>query len=159
MISLTYMNLLYWLLFHAIYISVIEVEHSAQDTKADLRIKVFSNDMADALRNAYGVKGDYQETEFFLKNQEYISSYFSHHVIIEINGETVKLNLEKIEKENDTHWFYLSFHCPPGWKKVYIRADMLMEIFPAQSNMVKLTNNGDKQFFRLMKGHSSVEIE
>ena len=134
---------------HAIYLSVAEVVHEKGKGDAQIKIKVFTNDMEDALFNEFSQRITLSDTAVFDANREYILQYFSNHFQISIDLKKQKLNLSRAELTGDAIWFYFNTGCAYDWKEVSVKADYLMELFPTQSNVISIEHDSKKQFIRL----------
>ena len=66
---------------HAIYIAVVEINHKSRTTTAEVVIKVFTNDLEDALVNAYKKHTKLESEDNCeapgLLFEKYFSTYFS----------------------------------------------------------------------------------
>ena len=123
---------------HALYVSVIDVEQDENSKKCEVILKVFSDDLQNSIRN---FSSEYQQypTESFVKpNQNLIEKYFNTYIEIRINGEKLLLELTKSEKENDAHFLYFNSESPLQWEEFKISAPYFMELFPEQSNIIRL---------------------
>lgn len=143
---------------HAIYIGVIQVLHDASAASAEVNVKVFTDDMQNALRNAFKNYEVIPEERICARQQELLAAYFAEHLTFDVNGTGVEMNLKSCTKENDVYWLTFDISCPPQWSKLRVEADFFMELFPTQSNMVSLHHGGERRFFRLTKGAAEQEI-
>lgn len=132
---------------HAIYISVMEISKSESDHSCQIKIKVFSDDLEDALLNHH--REVFYEVE---KRPQLLSAYFNAGVDIEINGETsIPLVYQYSEPLSDAVWLYFDVQTPQVWKDVTIRANYFTELFPTQSNILQVQYGDHKEFARLNK--------
>ena len=119
---------------HAIYISVLEINES------QMKVKAFIDNLDDATRNA-----------------ESMQQYFEEKVELQINNETINFKIDEVNKEGDSYWITFKIATPETWNSFYLKADYLMELFPDQTNVVKII--GDKpQFFRLTKSNPTCSF-
>ena len=143
---------------HAIYIAVIELIHQPNHDKAELRVKTFTDDLQDVLKNKFG-------RSFFLPDEliegddfDKVAAYFSDHLKFVVNEQRAGYELNKVTRENDAHWLYFTLKAPRNWQKLEIKADFLMELFPQQSNIFQLKVGKKKLFYRLTIDHKSQTI-
>ncbi len=140
---------------HAIYISVIDIQHEASKDHASLVIKVFTNDFEDALYNHSdqpdrpGKRLQISKADVCDSNKEIIDSYFEKHLKIHVNGTPMAYRFESCEINDDSIWLSFSMKCMTDWNDFSIRADYLMELFPTQTNVVNLSERGEKRFLKL----------
>ena len=115
---------------HSIYISVLEVkEHK-------MTVKVFIDNLEDAIKN----------------DSNTIEGYFQKKIRIQINDQIIGFSLEEVAEEGDSYWITFKLETPIVWKSFYLEADYFMELFPDQTNVVKV--HGEKpHYFRLNKAN------
>ncbi|MEM9897420.1 MAG: DUF6702 family protein [Bacteroidota bacterium] len=113
---------------HAIYISVLEIDNQR------MKVKVFSDNLNDAIRN----------------DANSIEGYFQKKIKLKVNEMNVSFTLDEVTEEGDSYWITFKLSTPNKWNSFYLEADYFMELFPDQTNVVKVI--GEKpQFFRLTK--------
>lgn len=134
---------------HPIYISVIEIDHDRGESRATIRIKVFIDDLEDAIKYASGRIIKLKNKGSCNSNRELIQKYFGNHFKIRINGDNVLYELDKCEIFDDSIWLYFNSQTPLKWTQMHITADYLMELFPTQSNIVKISYGDRKVYERL----------
>lgn len=137
---------------HAIYIGVIQVLHEEHAAQATINVKVFKDDMQNALRNAFGNYEVIPLDDICSRQKDLLAAYFAEHLLFSINDEEVIMNLKNCSVENDVYWLTFDMSCPPQWNRLSVEADFFMELFPTQSNMVSLHHGEERRFFRLKKG-------
>lgn len=134
---------------HAIYISVIEIEQITDNDQATLKVKVFINDLEDAIRNQSGSRVDYKEG--CVTHQTALVSYFKEHLNLAINDIPIVFNLDHCETLKDALWVSFVFEQPTSWEQLDLSTDLFTELFPTQSNIVSVSYLKDKRFARLNK--------
>lgn len=141
---------------HGIYISVIEVEKSAGDFNGSVKVKVFVDDLEDAIHNHSNNKKSYRSG--CQSNESELKAYFEEHLVFNVNKEPKKIELLNCERLEDSLWLNFKFDQKTTWNKVDIVADYFMELFPTQSNIVSIDDGTGKQFSRLNKSQQSAEF-
>lgn len=140
---------------HAIYLSVAEVDHKDLGEKANIKIKVFTNDLEDALTNAYDERISLADASICVKNKTKIEGYFSKHFKYAINGKNTVLTFDRCESNGDATWLHFNITGPLQWNKVSVTADYLMELFPTQANVVSIQHGNEKRFININKAKTS----
>lgn len=140
---------------HAIYLSMIEINHAAHATKASVKVKVFTNDIEDALTNEFEERRKLSEENSCELNKHQIEQYFRHHLSISVDKTLLNLSLQKCELLTDAIWFDFEVSCPEKWTSAAVKASFLMELFPTQSNVVSLIHNEKKQFANLTQAKTT----
>jgi len=134
---------------HAIYISVVEIEHKDLGNNAKIMIKVFTDDFKDAIWNAFEEQIEFSNGKTCSDNKSVIEGYFDKHFKAAINGKPLSISLTSCELNGDSVWLYFEMDCPANWKDISVTADFLMELFPKQSNIISIYHGNDKRFLRL----------
>ncbi len=137
---------------HAVYISVVEIEAK------EIRVKVFSDDLRDAIRNYAGITSDSSITNYCDRNQKEIQQYFSEKLSLFINGTKIPYQFQEASEEGDSYWITFSFATVPEWKSIKVEDRHFMELFPTQSNIIKV-NWPDLRFGKLNMAQPSCSFE
>jgi len=134
---------------HAIYLSLVEVDHKNLGGTATIKIKVFTDDMEDAILNTFKKRFHFLDTSDCEGIQSEIETYFAAHLSYSINDKSTSLALSHCELNGDAVWFHFDIECPDQWDKVDVKADFLMELFPTQSNIITIYHGQEKRFLRI----------
>lgn len=140
---------------HAVYIAVVEIKHIPPATRAEIVIKVFTNDLEDALYNAFNTHAKLQSEDNCTAHGLLFEKYFSSHFSCAINEQERKIRFTSCEKNEDSLWLRFDITCPEKWKNLNISADFLMELFPTQSIVISVFHGNEKNYFRLTNSAKS----
>jgi len=143
---------------HAIYISVIKIQHEEGANSADINMRVFNDDLKSILRNKFGYEAITEKETFCSDYGTYIQRYFEKRFICTINGEVVNFQLSNCERLPEVYQLAFKMDCPKDWKTAEIEADYFMELFPNQSNVLHLENGTIKRFGRTTKGNEVLKM-
>lgn len=143
---------------HALYLSLVEVDHKNFGSTATIKIKVFANDIEDAIMNASHKRIDFLDPAKCTRSKPMVEAYFSKHFSYAINGERMALAFTNCEPNGDAVWFYFKINCPDKWRQVDVMADFLMELFPTQSNVITITHGEEKRFLRITNSHTKEMV-
>ncbi len=143
---------------HAIYIAVVEINHKSRATTAEVVIKVFTNDLEDALFNAYKKHTKLESEDNCEAHGLLFEKYFSTHFSCVINDQERQISFKNCEKNEDTLWLRFDMTCPERWNNLRLTADFLMELFPTQSNVISVFHGDKKKYFRLTNSKKSRQI-
>jgi hypothetical protein len=135
---------------HAIYISVVEIKRDANAIGV-VSIKVFQNDLSDALRNFSNKKSPYDLTKDCGIYSDVINDYFNKYSSIIIDGTTLELALNDCEMVGDSYWLNFTSETPIIWHEVQVKTVFLMELFPTQTNIITVNYQEGKRMFKLTK--------
>lgn len=143
---------------HAIYISVIKIQHEQNQPQATIFMRVFTDDLKSALRNKFGYESITDKLSFCTDYENYINRYFKKQFTCLINNSSVEYQLSNCEKTEDVYQLEFVMECPEKWDSAKITAPFFMELFPNQSNVVHLENGDTKRFGRATKGNELLRI-
>ena len=143
---------------HAIYIAVVEINHKNLTSNAEVVIKVFTNDLDDALFNAYKTHAKLESEDNCMANSLLLEKYFSSHFRCLINKKNRPMHLKSCEKNDNSLWLRFDMTCPVKWRDLKLSADFLMELFPTQSNVISVFHGDKKNYFRLTNSEKSRQI-
>ena len=128
----------------------------SNDRLVDLTVKVFADDLADAVRGESGHlinrDGKYEELELVR-----IEQYFSSHLYVFSGIRKKTFTLEKYSKEDQAVW--IDFKSNESFTNGdTLNADFLQEVFPNQINMLKLRINNNQSFYQLKQENSKIAL-
>ena len=135
---------------HAIYISVVELKQE-ENALSIVSIKLFQNDLADALRNFSNLKTPYDLIQDCGTHSNVINDYFAKNISIIIDGSTLELDLIDCELVGDSYWLNFTSAAPKKWQQVYVKTVFLMELFPTQTNIITVDYQEERRMFKLTK--------
>ena len=141
---------------HAIYISVVEIEHK-EITSSEIRVKVFKDDLRDVIKNNEGEV--IANLEYCPKNISDLENYFNKTIEIQIDDQKLTLKHESCSLEGDAYWFFFSSEAPSAWNSISIKDIHFLELFPTQSNIVKVIDGANEKLIRLNKNNSQVIVK
>lgn len=142
---------------HAIYVSVLEIAYSTGMAQGSLQVKVFANDLEDAIYHHSKIHLDLQNGKCE-QGPEAIIAYFEDHLRFKIDGKLQKIANLSCEVNDISIWLTFDFLAPENWGRVEVKADYLMELFPTQSNIVSITYQAEKRMFRLTQESGTKTI-
>jgi len=143
---------------HALYLSLVEVDHKNSGKTAVVKIKVFADDMEDAIMNASKKRIDFLKPTNCESSKSEVEAYFANHFGYSINGNWIPLTLTNCEPTGDAIWFYFTIDCPDKWTTVTVKADFLMELFPTQSNIITIYHGEEKRFLKTTTLHTEEVV-
>ena len=121
---------------HAVYISVLEVRDQ------QMTVKVFIDNLQDAVRN----------------DNSSIEEYFQKKIRLQIDKKAIDFNLLEVSEEGDSYWITFKLDAPVMRRSFYLEADYFMELFPDQTNVVKV--HGERpHYFRLNKTNPACSFK
>lgn len=144
---------------HAIYLSVVEVAHAANAATASVKVKVFKDDISDAVSNMFSQHVSLDNDITLDEVSQKVTGYFEKHLQLYLNGQPITLRLKQLEPMSDAVWFHFEANCPQRWEELTVQADYLMELFPTQQNVLSVTQGDQKRFANLVKSKPTETIK
>lgn len=143
---------------HAIYIAVIEIVHGAGDKKADMQVKVFSDDLRDVIKN-YAEENQLEYMTDSLSQIELLTAYFKDNLKVSTNRDDhLKWILSCRKEEGDATFLFFKTVSPEAWNVLVIEAPLFTEVFPSQVNMLKIEIAEQKYFGKTSSNSTQYEI-
>ncbi len=131
---------------HALYLSLTEVRVAG--SAGSLEVKVFSDDLQDALRNYSDSYQPGSLENYFERNEQLATDYFAENLTIRVNGQKADLQYQGFSRENDAHFIRFRMKLPAETRQIAIEAGFLMEVFPDQVNVVKVLKGQQARYLR-----------
>jgi len=149
---------------HAIYIGTIKITHHQAKESTTMEVKVFSDDLQNALKNEYQL--DYLPKISTICNDadHNLNRYFDKHLQVWVNDQQLPFQLVDCTVVNDVHLLHFTFDASSKWQTVKVKANFFMELFPAQTNVLQVSYEGIKsstsipQFGRMTLGQETLEL-
>ena len=133
---------------HPYYVSVTELEWNAKEKSLELSIKIFTDDLEEALGKT-GAKGDLIRGDL-AQNRARIESYIQKHLQIRVNGKPIPLKILGYENNTDATWSYFQGTCTEPPVKIEVTNDCLYEVKDQQVNIMHLKSGEFRKSFRLV---------
>lgn len=138
---------------HAIYLSLVEVDHKDLGIVATVKVKVFADDMEDAMMNAFKKRINFLDASSCDSGKSEVEAYFEKYFSYRINNKLATLTLVNCEANGEAIWLYFKIDCPDKWTRVEVKANFLMELFPTQANIITIYHGDEKRFLKITHAH------
>lgn len=133
---------------HAIYLSTLKMEVKEQGI--EITIKVFEDDLRDALRAHHGHIIDTTSASF----QEEVDVYFTHHLNL---GKEMDFAVSDVSLVGDS-FVITAADLQQLDSSVSIEASYFMELFPTQQNVLHFIHGEQTKYHIFKKGKGALEI-
>jgi hypothetical protein len=134
---------------HEFYLSMIEVDHRDTTDSVNFTVKVFTDDLENALYNMDETVISFNKATVDSSNLDALTRYFVDHIRIRINGSTLGLDCEDWEIKGESTFISFQAACPTKWNDMDMMVDYFMELFPTQMHIVQVYNLDEKRYIRL----------
>lgn len=147
---------------HKYYVSTVQMDFSGNTT--DISIRIFYDDMENALAQSYGsflrlcprAAGDPGT-----QTDSLMCLYLAGKFAVFTNGEKgEKIEPHFVSSACDQEYVTLHFSAevPENTKEITIRCDILTEVFPEQRNIIQISADGKRTSRLLSKGRESCSV-
>lgn len=130
---------------HPFYLSVTDLKYNAKERALQGSVKIFTNDLEDALRKLENKPIDLINPKDTAAINKILFSYLQKHLSFKINGKPLSYTMLGFEHEQEAIWIYIESAKCPLPKKVEIENSLLYDFISSQSNIVHLEVNGKRK--------------
>lgn len=152
---LTILSFLYAGLDHDIHVSVCEMVYMEEDSKIEMSIKIFYDD----LLNAVGLNPGEELPEDYTSSDELITAFIHKNVKIRINGEVKDLNYEASHSYPPAVWSTFIIHQDSPIEQISMKNTILVDLFDDQVNMVTIKVGKKRKAYSLDGKNSLLDYQ
>ncbi|MBN8668442.1 MAG: hypothetical protein J0M30_13155 [Chitinophagales bacterium] len=146
-------------LLHPFYVSVIEVEHNADEKTLEISCKIFTDDLEAVLLKNYGTLVDFKVASQKETQNKLVTDYIQKHLVLKADGKPVKLEFVGFEEEREAIWAYCQVSGVPTVKKLELDVSILHDYNESQINLVHATAGGERKSYKLDFPKRTVQFE
>lgn len=141
---------------HKFYVSITQIEYNQKEKNAEIIIRIFADDLENALGKRAGRSVKIGQTEDFDKLAlAYLRETFEFR---NRSGQAVKFNWVGKEVQTDMVWIYIEAKMPEGLGGAQLRNRILFEMFSEQVNIVNTKFNGKQTGLMYQQGDKFKSI-
>lgn len=144
---------------HSFYISVIDIKHDAKSHNLNISVKLFTNDIENALKKTTTKSIDVLNPKNKSEMEIELMNYFKQRLSIDVNLKPTKIDFIGYEKEEDAIWVYLEVKKVNQPTTLKINTKLLYDFLPLQTNIVHVEINGIKKSSKVTNPESIVEFK
>lgn len=132
---------------HEFYVSISQFELNEKSKRIEMAAKIFTDDLISALETTTSKKLYLGEINQIPEAEELVKTYFKEHYSLKINNNNyVPLHVLGFEQDIDVTWVYIeSDSIVDNVSSVEIFCDILTDILPKQTNIIKFKASGTNQ--------------
>jgi|GEM_PF-2123286 len=138
---------------HAVYLSTMEL--ALVEGEVNMVIKVFEDDLRDALRGYHGHVIDTSGISF---DQE-VAAYMNHHISFDYGHEELAFKCTRVVLVGDSYQVTMETFSEILDAELSISADYFMELFPTQQNVLHLVDGDTQKYHIFKKGGKSFSYQ
>lgn len=126
---------------HPFYLGVTSLEYNAREQVLQGSVKLFVNDLEDALKKSTKKPVDLINVKDTVGTTALLMAYLGSHFRLQVNGTPARFEFLGFEREEEALWMYVEYKCEAP-KKIQIQNSLLFDYLPDQSNIVHIEVNG-----------------
>ncbi len=130
---------------HPMHVSVTEIEMDEKDTRLEIMMRVFIDDLEITLKESF------QDPTIDILNpskqtvDQMMATYLGAHFKIMLDNKAQVINYLGHEKDNEAFVFYLEVSKVKNWKTIQVQNDIITEVYSDQSNLVHRMRTGQPE--------------
>ena len=129
--------------FHSYHVGLTQVEYDISEMAYQISIRIFTDDLENALKNKSGELVDILDSEVHDKTDMVMVEYIFENFEIASGDTSIPLSYLGSEKDPDVTWIYLETGKIDKADVLHIKNVILFEIFDDQNHIVNYSQNGD----------------
>jgi hypothetical protein len=143
---------------HPFYICVTDIKHDAKQHSLNISIKLFTNDIENALKKTTAKHIDLLNPKNKPEMEVELFNYIKKRFTLNSNQKPITLNFIGYEKEDDVIWVYLEVKKIHQPKTLKINTTLLYDYLPQQTNIVHAEINGIKKSSKVTNPDSIIDF-
>ena len=146
---------------HEFYVSISQCELNTKSKRVEIAAKVFTDDLIAAVENGTTKKLYLGEDREISEAENLVKTYFQKHYALTVNDSiNTPLNILGFEHDIDVTWVYIeSDSIVNNISSVEIFCDILTDILPKQTNIIKFKALGTNQSMILDKSETEASFK
>ncbi len=134
---------------HPFFVSVIDINHNAKASTAEISVRIFTDDFEKTLHNFSKSKIDltHPADKVFVEKQ--LAAYVSQKLKLKINNQPVTLHYIGYEIQRESVWSYFEVQKVPPFKNVEVNCSLLYDFESNQTNIFHIKANGTEKSYKL----------
>jgi hypothetical protein len=134
---------------HPFHVSVIEINHNANDKTLEISCKIFTDDFEKILAKTYKTHVDLGNPPNHAAMDSLVKKYIFSHLGLKANGKTVNLSYVGFEPDHEAVYGYVEVDNIPALTKIDITNTIMYDQFDDQVNIMHVIVNGNRKSSKL----------
>ncbi len=144
--------------YHPFYISVCEINHNEENKTLEISIKVFTDDLENALREEGKGILHLDSNKEIPKSDSIIGAFVKKHLILKSNKKDFELEFIGREYVEDLTWAHFQINKVKRLKELTVHNSIFFGLLEGQKNIIHLKYKGEKYNLLLKEGHEKEQI-
>lgn len=134
---------------HPFYLAVLDLKYEQNSGRFQGTVKVFTNDLEEALRKLGHVQADLIHPKDKEECVRWLKDYLFKRLQIRADEMDLRYELLGFEQEEESTWIYLESQNCPRPKQLEVNNRILYDFLPEQINIINLEHKGKMQSHKL----------
>lgn len=134
---------------HPFHMSVVEMNHNAQDKTLEISCKIFTDDFEKVLAKNYNTKVDLINPPNKAAMDSLVKKYVFSHFALNVNGKSGSLVYIGFETDKEASYAYVEVDNVNAVSKVDIYNNLMYDMFDDQVNIMHVIVAGKRQSTKL----------
>lgn len=144
---------------HPFYLGLCELKYNEAEHTLQGSVKLFVNDMEDALTKLNGKKVDLINIKDSVATNVLVKTYLHQRLSFMVNDKKVSYHFIGFEKEEEAIWVYIEVLNCPKPKSIKVSNTLLYDFIKEQMNIVQVELANDKKSSKLVNPDKEVLFE
>ena len=145
-------------LMHPFFVSVIDINHNANDKNVEISIKIFIDDFETTLKKNYQRNIDLSKSTNDVQVNKLITNYIEFKLQIAIDGKFQTMQYLGYEVQKESVWIFLEINNINHLKKMNFNCSLLYDFQNKQMNIFNVKANGSEKNYRLDYPKNTLEF-
>ncbi|WP_317897368.1 DUF6702 family protein [Aurantibacillus circumpalustris] len=134
---------------HPFYLSVTNLKYNLKESALQGSVKLFINDIEDALKRTQQNKVDLINPKDSIKTQTMLEEYLKKRLYLSVNNVKKNFQVLGFEREQEAVWIYIEVKDCKLPKNISIENSLLYDFIKNQSNIIHVEVNEQKKSLKL----------
>lgn len=134
---------------HPFYVGVVEVELNENTRNWEVAVKIFTDDLENAIALEAGTKPDLFYPASDGSTDTLVARYLRKHLVLHADGKKIPLKYLGFEREKEAVWTYLEAPSIARPKTVDCYTDLLYNLTKDQINLIHITVHKERKSGKL----------
>ena len=140
--------------WHKYYVSVTEIKNNKEDSKLEITIKIFADDLQNALDVILGKPVNIGSENQYPQYDSLQTAYINNNFSIKVDGKECTLKKLGQEIEGESIWLYYYIDGVESINTITLKNSILTELYKEQRNVVKVIIDDEIRSSLLTKSRS-----
>lgn len=127
---------------HPFYLGVLDLKYDQNSGHFQGSVKVFTNDLEDALRKLGHENADLIHPKDREECLGWLKAYILKRLQIRADEKNLRYQLLGFEQEEESTWIYIESQSCPRPKQIEVNNSILYDFLPGQINIINLEHKG-----------------